>query len=348
MNIGNQIRNFRLEKNVTQEEFAVFLGVSAQAVSKWETGASMPDIALLPDIATYFGIAIDELFALPYEKQLARIKNMSWRMRRIPQETFERSVRFLNERLASDPEDVSAYEGLACLYNSRAKSDHQDASEYAKRVMELDPERKSGLVAYLEANGGTCGDEWYDNHFEIIQFFQGYLERHPKNGLVLRAIVTNLLDDRRYEEALPYIHALRTVKDGPNILIYLGDVEFGRGNRREAERLWNEAVEKYPDVWQAYCFRADRLKLLGHVREASLDYEKCVEMQQAPHILDGLYALAQLHETAGEYAAAVRDYDRIIEYLATDYHTTDGESVDSLRREIERLRAANEKTIMES
>lgn len=339
MNIGNQIRSFRLEKNATQEEMASFLGVSPQAVSKWETGASTPDVALLPEIAVYFGIAIDELFAIPYEEQLSRIRNMGWRMRRIPHETFERSLRLLNERIAVNPEDASAYEGLACLYNSRARSDHKDASEYAKRVMELDPERKAGLVELLEATGGACGDEWYDNHFEVIQFLKGYLERHPKNGLALRAIVTNLLDDRRYEEALPYIHALQAVKDGPNIQIYLGDVELGRGKRKEAERLWNEAVEKYPDVWQAYCFRADRLKLLGLFREACADYEKCVKMQQAPHILDGLYSLAQLHETAGDYGAAVRDCERIIKYLETDYNTMDGESVDSLRREIERLRA---------
>ena len=65
MNIGNQIKTLRLEKKVKQEELAEYLGVSAQAVSKWETGASTPDITLLPGIATYFGIAIDELFALP-------------------------------------------------------------------------------------------------------------------------------------------------------------------------------------------------------------------------------------------------------------------------------------------
>ena len=44
MNIGNQIKNLRLEKKVTQEELAEYLGVSAQAVSKWETNASTPDI----------------------------------------------------------------------------------------------------------------------------------------------------------------------------------------------------------------------------------------------------------------------------------------------------------------
>ncbi|MCR5753945.1 MAG: hypothetical protein K6G30_03890, partial [Acetatifactor sp.] len=60
---------------------------------KWETGASTPDISLLPGISTYFGVAIDELFAIPEEKQYDRIENMFWRERRIPRETFESSVR---------------------------------------------------------------------------------------------------------------------------------------------------------------------------------------------------------------------------------------------------------------
>ena len=53
MDIGKKIKNLRLEKNVKQEELAEYLGVSFQAVSKWETGASVPDIALLPNLAVF-------------------------------------------------------------------------------------------------------------------------------------------------------------------------------------------------------------------------------------------------------------------------------------------------------
>ena len=50
LDIGRQIKTLRLAKGVTQEELAQYLGVSFQAVSKWETEASTPDIALLPEI----------------------------------------------------------------------------------------------------------------------------------------------------------------------------------------------------------------------------------------------------------------------------------------------------------
>jgi transcriptional regulator with XRE-family HTH domain len=59
--IGNRIAKFRKEKNMTQEELANLLGVSSQAVSKWENDASCPDISLLPQLSKVLGITADEL-----------------------------------------------------------------------------------------------------------------------------------------------------------------------------------------------------------------------------------------------------------------------------------------------
>lgn len=59
--IGNRIYKYRREKGFTQEELAEKLGVSSQAVSKWENDASCPDISLLPQLCSLFGITADEL-----------------------------------------------------------------------------------------------------------------------------------------------------------------------------------------------------------------------------------------------------------------------------------------------
>ena len=56
------IAKYRKELNLTQEGLAQQLGVTNQAVSKWESGQSCPDIALLPKLADLFGITIDALF----------------------------------------------------------------------------------------------------------------------------------------------------------------------------------------------------------------------------------------------------------------------------------------------
>lgn len=62
LNIGNKIKELRRQKNISQEVLAQYLGVSFQAVSKWESAATMPDITLIPAIASFFGISTDELF----------------------------------------------------------------------------------------------------------------------------------------------------------------------------------------------------------------------------------------------------------------------------------------------
>lgn len=62
INIGTTILQLRKERQLTQEQLAEILGMSTTAVCKWETGASHPDIELLPVIAEFFGISVDGLF----------------------------------------------------------------------------------------------------------------------------------------------------------------------------------------------------------------------------------------------------------------------------------------------
>lgn len=61
-NFGDKIRELRKKKSITQEQLANTLGISPQAVSKWEMNAGYPDMVLLPIIAGYFGVSIDVLF----------------------------------------------------------------------------------------------------------------------------------------------------------------------------------------------------------------------------------------------------------------------------------------------
>ena len=59
--LSENIKRLRKEKDITQETLADFLGISFQSVSKWERGEALPDITIVPAIANYFGVTIDEL-----------------------------------------------------------------------------------------------------------------------------------------------------------------------------------------------------------------------------------------------------------------------------------------------
>ena len=69
MQVGEVIRRYRKEKEITQEEMAKRLGVTAPAVNKWENGNSLPDVSLLSPIARLLNISIDTL--LSHEKELS-------------------------------------------------------------------------------------------------------------------------------------------------------------------------------------------------------------------------------------------------------------------------------------
>ena len=67
--LPKNLQEFRRGRGITQEELADFIGVTKASVSKWENGQSLPDILLLPQLAAYFDVSVDDL--LGYQPQLS-------------------------------------------------------------------------------------------------------------------------------------------------------------------------------------------------------------------------------------------------------------------------------------
>ena len=116
MEIGNKIKQLRFKHSLTQEQLAQQLGISAQAISKWENTVSMPDITLLPDIAKIFGISIDELFDITIEQKFCRIENLMDLENDIDAEVFHEYENFLKEQIRNQENKQRALELLAHLY----------------------------------------------------------------------------------------------------------------------------------------------------------------------------------------------------------------------------------------
>ena len=63
-NLGRRIADARRDRGLTQKDLAEKVGVTAQAVSKWERGSSCPDISILDEIACALGISVSELLGV--------------------------------------------------------------------------------------------------------------------------------------------------------------------------------------------------------------------------------------------------------------------------------------------
>lgn len=74
--LGNNIKRYRKDRKITQEQLAQVLGVSDQAVSRWENGMTYPDIELLPTIALYFGVTMDDLMGMEAFKDESEIEEI--------------------------------------------------------------------------------------------------------------------------------------------------------------------------------------------------------------------------------------------------------------------------------
>ncbi len=122
MDIGKKIKNLKSQKGITQETLADLLSVSPQAVSKWETGAAMPDILLLPELAITFGITLDELFDLNTEQRMKRIQNMLWDERELSPDSVKSETAFLLDLALKEPENAECLKLLAEMENHQAKA----------------------------------------------------------------------------------------------------------------------------------------------------------------------------------------------------------------------------------
>ena len=104
MQIGEVIREYRKKKNITQEEMANRLGVTAPAVNKWENGNSQPDIMLLAPIARLLNITLDTLLSFEEELTAEEINNIIYEMdTKLKNENYEEVFKWAKGKIEQYP-----------------------------------------------------------------------------------------------------------------------------------------------------------------------------------------------------------------------------------------------------
>ena len=116
MNLGNKIRELRRANNLTQEQLAATLNISPQAVSKWEMSASYPDMTMIPTLAAFFKVSLDELFDFDVRNVDKEIEDIRLESNRYFWSNFEKAEQILLDGLKQYPASIQLKTELFELY----------------------------------------------------------------------------------------------------------------------------------------------------------------------------------------------------------------------------------------
>lgn len=160
--LGTNIRELRMKKGMTQEQLAYEFGVSSQTISRWENETTYPDITMLPVIADFFGVTIDELVGhakeCPGEMRNALFESLDKLTRREKREK-------LRELLSMYPNDPYLQLSLAGILNGIWKKEGDGAAkkelfEVSQRMLKSDkPAIQCGATMFLAFIAAADGEK---------------------------------------------------------------------------------------------------------------------------------------------------------------------------------------------
>ena len=338
MELGNQIKALRVRRGVTQEALAGELGVSPQAVSKWERGAAMPDISLLPALSAYFGVTIDALFDLSDDTRMERIQNMLWDERVLDPAVVEADRAFLLEKARREPDNGRPHRLLAGMENHLAGEHRARAAEYAREALCREPAAKDGHDELVCAMGGKLPDWCYTNHRELILWYEAFLEEHPDNRGGYLYLLDQLIDDGRLDEARTWLGRMEPVDGTFRTPLYRGLIAWAAGDHSGAMAVWEQMCRDWPGEWLVWYSMGDAMVRTGQYGRAREHYRRAFELQPPPKYVDSLESIAQVCRLEGDLPGAAAALEEELAVLAGQWDTRTGEMVDRVRRELGRLR----------
>ena len=277
---SNNLRRLRQVKNLTQEQVADKLGVSAQSVSRWECGNTYPDVMLLPEIARLYSVTVDDL----YREKTAVYPNYAIRLLSV----------YENSRAPSD--FLGALEEFDRLF-ATGEYTNNDMRSYGilHQFMMNDCMDKAEKVFDNIIGGKYPGDEetvWWTKHQRL-----GFL---AKIG--------------RAEESVK--QQLEIIKAGSchhrdwvlliAALLMAGDVD----NAKE----WSEkALEQFPEEPMIWGSCGDVYEALKQYDQALKCWEKALELD--PGLYDCRYSIGFCNEKLGQYQKAYEVWIDIVQRL---------------------------------
>ena len=132
--LGEKIRTLRKQKNISQDVLAQYLGVSFQAVSKWENGDNLPDVTMIPAIASFFDVSTDELFDFNRIEMENKVQQLCWDIAQYRYSQPEKAEEDLRALLKQYPGNEIVLNNL--IYSLQINKKHHEVIEICKALME--------------------------------------------------------------------------------------------------------------------------------------------------------------------------------------------------------------------
>ena len=255
MSIGRNIAELRREKGLTQQALGEKLGVSVQAVSKWENDVCAPDVSLFPGLAELFGVSIDRIFGfrLGAESEMRRLVENADQC-----ESLEENIALLTSGLEKFPNSSTLRLALSMSYLSlwRTGREEKERNEalgkcirLCREVIQRSGDRKQVDSALETLRRAYMESGEYDRAMECV-------ERLSADAWSLRIVGTVEILRRRGEAA-----ALERFGEGElwrlwlSMELLLADLDIGFDDRGETEKAlaFAEAREKLLTLFDAGC-----------------------------------------------------------------------------------------------
>ena len=170
--LGRRIARLRLAKAATQERLARELSVSPQAVSKWENDINYPDISLLPQLAQFLGVSIDELLrgastqerkgfdismSIAKEADESSDKREADKAQNLAIDNFEEEDTTTDDEAHAGEEEVHRF-GLGKFFSTEVRKPKDGISGKEQATVRLGNSKKHGLHIYVESEDGDVVD----------------------------------------------------------------------------------------------------------------------------------------------------------------------------------------------
>ena len=274
------LKRFRTAKNMTQEQAAEALGVSAQTVSRWECGTTLPDVMLLPKIAALYCVTVDDLYketGVAYENYAMRLLSVFEASHKVGDfmQAYLEYQKLLNSG-AYTANDLRSY-GILCQYMMQVCRDQ--AEETFDRVI------KKGPADDPQTYWSTCRQKscllWeLGRNRETID---AYLPLVEAGSTELR-------------EWICLIQAYSLAEDHDTAWEWAKKAEAG-----------------FPESASLHSYMGDLLRSMQRYDEAFLHWRRALEME--PQWNDAAYAMAFCYEEMGDWANACAVYQQIADDL---------------------------------